>query len=246
MKNLPLFVYSDAQIFPWPDVWTPEQIFCVSSGKHLAPLDVVLPNNLLVRVMHPFVVTDYPGFYEIFCYTTVHASEQGIGRGLVTFAKLKDPTPSHPTCQQDIINGLARAFDAAIGQKARQTRLLLQTFLKNHCSFPLTETDNLYLRFPTSSEQGRIRLCHTQGSSNLPKRFPLGHAGGFLPPSSSSKTIIVKRLPPPLLSRVACLRAPNPHGGLSPPEFLPWIDPISAHTNLALQGELEQLLSQEQ
>lgn len=211
----------DANPRPWPDVWTPLDLVCPQGGDHLAPLDVLLPGGLLVRVLHPFVATDAAGAYELLRYTSAHATEMGIGRGLAPFARLEDPAPVRPARRQDVIEGLARALDAAIGLEARRTRFLLQAFLKTYGDFLIDEDDGpLHLRLP---RQGRATLRLLQG------------------PAASD--ILAKRLPFPLLARTARLRAPDGQGGLAYPEILPWIPFSSAHAALATQQDLERLLA---
>jgi hypothetical protein len=215
-----IHVVADGHIRPWPARWTAADLACADRGDHLAPLDVLLPGALLVRVLHPFVATDSAGAFGLLRFTSVHVAETGVGRGLAPFATLDDPAPSRPSSRQDVLEGLARALDAAIGAEARRTRLLLQAFLQTRVGRRLPDASFLSLRLPPHG-RGMLRLRHG-------------------PPHV--RDVLAKRLPPPLLARAARLRVPDGRGGLAPPETLPWLPTGSAHATLAAQDDLERLL----
>jgi hypothetical protein len=217
--------FHDRTSNPWPDTWRVEDLRCISDDHHLAPLDVLLPGDLLVRVLHPYVANhDRPGSYEILRYLSIYATDKGFGRGLSVFATLDDPLSSRPKGRGDVLAGLARALDAAVGAEARRTRLLLQAFLRHRGNLKIEETDipHLYLRIPTPGRR-TLRLLRSEARGDV--------------------EVLARRIPQALAERAWRLRAPNPVGALDLPLSLPWIDVPSAHALLAVQADLEAFLS---
>lgn len=214
-------VFHDRTPSSWPDTWRTEDLRCISDGRHLAPLDVLLPGDLPVRVLHPYVTNhDRPGAYEILRYLSICATDKGFGRGFSVFATLDDPLSSRPKERSDVLAGLARALDAAVGAEARRTRFLLQAFLRHQSDLVIKETDipYLYLRIPTPGRR-TLRLFRSETHGDI--------------------EILARRIPKGLAERAWRLRAPNPVGALELPRSLPWITPPSAHALLAAQADLE-------
>jgi len=219
-----IHAFNDRTSDPWPDVWRAEDLRCISGDDHLAPLDVLLPGDLLVRVLHPYVGNhDRPGSYEILRYLSTYVTDKGLGRGLSVFATLDDPLSARPKERGDVLAGLARALDAAIGAEARRTRLLLQAFLRHRGDLEIEETDvpRLYLRIPTPGRR-TLRLLRSEAQGDV--------------------EVLARRIPQALAERAWRLRAPNPVGALDLPLSLPWIVAPSAHALLAVQADLEAFL----